>query len=360
MIAAFTTNAAHFHFGQRGIAMLASSLHITAALAASLRPPYPLFLITCVLSGLANGVADAAWNAWIGTMPNSNGLMGLLHGFYGLGAAFSPMVATLLVEQIGLEWFYFYYVLGIAAVLEACTTIPAFWTANATVYRRTHSDKSRNGEIQTGALKNTYRSPQNSKTNSIFGAFQYKATWIISAFVFLYAGIEMSLADWISSYFIDSRGFPSFSGNMIAFGYWSGLTLGRVVIGFLASRMHWGKKTVHMSLLMSLSLWLALRFVVEPAACAVVVAFLGFFIGPMFPEAVVMQAKVLPQRLQLGAIGFACAFGSAGGSFFPFLTGVIAQLHGIGVLFIVVSGMLGVSWLLWLGLPMPSAPPRTQ
>jgi fucose permease len=33
---------------------------------------------------------------------------GLLHGFYGVGAVISPLIASLLVADAGLPWYYFY------------------------------------------------------------------------------------------------------------------------------------------------------------------------------------------------------------------------------------------------------------
>jgi fucose permease len=56
-------------------------------------------------------MADSAWNAWIGNLDNANQLLGLLHGCYGIGAVISPLVASLLIADAGLPWFYFYYIM---------------------------------------------------------------------------------------------------------------------------------------------------------------------------------------------------------------------------------------------------------
>jgi hypothetical protein len=65
-----------------------------------------------VLAGFGNGLADAAWNAWIGNMANPNEVLGFLHAFYGLGAVLAPLIATTMITKgERLPWYYFYYVM---------------------------------------------------------------------------------------------------------------------------------------------------------------------------------------------------------------------------------------------------------
>ncbi|TVY47342.1 Bypass of stop codon protein [Lachnellula occidentalis] len=42
----------------------------------------------------------------------------------------------------------------------------------------------------------------------------------------------------------------------------------------------------------------------------------GFFLGPLFPAAIIVATKVLPKHLHISAIGFAAAFGGGGGACF--------------------------------------------
>lgn len=65
-----------------------------------------------MIAGFGNGLADAAWNAWIGNMANPNEVLGFLHAFYGLGAVLAPLVATTMITKgQRLPWYYFYYVM---------------------------------------------------------------------------------------------------------------------------------------------------------------------------------------------------------------------------------------------------------
>lgn len=98
---------------------------------------------------------------------------------------------------------------------------------------------------------------------------------------------------------------------------------------------------------LELLFWLVPQFYVS----AVAVGLLGFFLGPLFPAAIVAATKLLPRHLHVGAIGFAAAFGGSGAAILPFAVGAIAQAKGVQVLQPVILALLGTILLLWLGLP---------
>lgn len=93
--------------------------------------------------------------------------------------------------------------------------------------------------------------------------------------------------------------------------------------------------------------WLVPQFYVS----AIAVALQGFFLGPLFPAAVVACTKLLPKHLHVSAIGFAAAFGGSGGALFPFAVGALAQAKGVQVLQPIILALLAAIWLVWLGLP---------
>jgi fucose permease len=98
---------------------------------------------------------------------------------------------------------------------------------------------------------------------------------------------------------------------------------------------------------LELLFWLVPQFYVS----AIAIGWQGFFLGPMFPAAVVAATKLLPRHLHVSAIGFAAAFGGSGAAIFPFAVGAIAQAKGVQVLQPIVLALLAVILLLWLGLP---------
>ncbi|PGH16169.1 hypothetical protein AJ79_01936 [Helicocarpus griseus UAMH5409] len=339
--AATLNNTIHRKFGRRGVAILGPSAHVLSYIVISVHPPYPVLVIAFIFAGFGNGVIDAAWNAWIGIMANANELLGFLHGFYGLGAILSPLIATTLITKAGLSWYHFYlYVMIAAATLELAACVTVFW-----------------GETGKDFRVNIPK-PNNGKKGLMREALGKRITWVCSVFLLIYVGIEVALGGWIVTFMIQVREGGGFESGMTSTGFWLGITVGRVVLGFVTPRL--GENLAIPLYLaagvgMEILFWLVPNFVVSSVA----VAILGFFLGPLFPAAVVATTELLPGHLHVGAIGFGAAFGGSGACILPFAVGVIAQAAGVKVLQPVILAMLAVALLTWaFGVPSISGKPR--
>jgi fucose permease len=215
--AASTNNLLHKTVGQRGVAIIGPSAHMIAYIVIALHPPYPALVVVFILAGYGNGILDAAWNAWIGNLANPNELLGFLHGFYGLGAVISPLVATTMITQGGLQWYAFYYIMIGGAALELCTSAAAFWHMAGLRFRAALSDDAIRGATRA--------------------ALKTRVAWVSAVFLLIYVGIEVALGGWIVEFMIQVRKGNAFASGMTATGFWLGLTVGRVVLGFVTPRI---------------------------------------------------------------------------------------------------------------------------
>jgi len=84
---------------------------------------------------------------------------------------------------------------------------------------------------------------------------------------------------------------------------------------------------------------------------AVAVAVLGLLLGPVYPCAQTIFAKLLPRNVQMTAVGFIASAGSSGGAVAPFTTGLLAQAVGTYVLHPVCIGLFVVMLICWFVLP---------
>ncbi|KAF2255841.1 MFS general substrate transporter [Trematosphaeria pertusa] len=334
---ALLNNAIHLKFGQRGVAIIAPGCHLVAYIVIAVHPPYPVLVVIFMIAGFGNGLADAAWNAWIGNMANPNEVLGFLHAFYGLGAVLAPLVATTMITKgQRLPWYYFYYVMIGMAAIEILTSISAFRAATGAIFRE-------NNPRTTGTKDHRMK-------EALLRLPFARVTWICALFLLGYVGIEVALGGWIVKFMLEVRDGNQFASGMTATGFWMGITVGRIVLGFVTPKL--GEKlaiAIYLPLTMALELifWLVPQFYVS----AVAVALQGFFLGPLFPAAVVAATKLLPRHLHVSAIGFAAAFGGSGAAIFPFAVGAIAQAKGVQVLQPIILVLLGVIWVLWLCLP---------
>lgn len=64
-----------------------------------------------------------------------------------------------------------------------------------------------------------------------------RVTWLCALFLFFYVGVEVALGGWIVTFMITVRKGGAFASGMTATGFWLGLTIGRVVLGFVTPRI---------------------------------------------------------------------------------------------------------------------------
>ncbi|KIH95007.1 hypothetical protein SPBR_03669 [Sporothrix brasiliensis 5110] len=315
-----------------GVAILGSFGRLAGYLPMMFHPPFPVLPVIMIFPGLGNGVEDSGWNAWVGNMENANELLGFLHGAYGLGATIAPLIATAMVTKANLPWYTFYYLMVGLSGLGIALGAMAFWGATGRIHRESH--KSTTGQQRT-TTRRVLREP---------------ITWLMAIFLLGYVGVEVSLGGWITTFMLNDRHAENFAAGLSVTGFWLGITVGRLVLGFVTGRI--GEKlAITVYLLSSIGLQLLYWLVPSFIASAIFVGFLGVFLGPLFPAAVVAATKLLPHDFHVSAIGFAAAFGSGGGALFPFAVGAIAQSKGVEVLQPIVVAILGFILITWCFLP---------
>ncbi|MCJ1474729.1 hypothetical protein MMC13_003389 [Lambiella insularis] len=329
---ALLNNRIHMVLGQLGIAYIAPGVRLVAYIVISQHPPFPVLVLVFILAGFGNGLEDAAWNAWIGNMQNANEVMGFLHGAYGLGGTLAPLIATAMITEWHLEWYKFYYIMIGISFTELWAAVIVFWEATGKRFRNDHARTS---------------DKEGSRTKE---ALSSRVVWICAVFLLIYVGIEVAVGGWVVSFMGTVRGSTPFAAGMAETGFWLGITIGRLVLGFVTGRI--GEKlAVMIYLALATGLHLIFYLVPNQYVSFVAVALEGFFLAPLFPAAVIAATKLLPPYLHVGGIGFAAAFGAAGACIFPFIVGAIAQAKGVQVLMPIVLAMLVADAAVWALLP---------
>lgn len=161
----------HLLIGRRGIAIFAPSCKLIAYVVIAVHPPYPAVVAILAVAGLGNGVVDAAWNAWIGQLAQTNQLLGLMHGFYGLGATIAPLIATSMIAKAHLGWWTFFYLMAALVAVEIATGAAAFWSETGAKYTGANRTDGENKGMTRQALKQ-------------------RVTWICAVFLLCYVGLE--------------------------------------------------------------------------------------------------------------------------------------------------------------------------
>ncbi|GME96697.1 unnamed protein product [Ambrosiozyma monospora] len=291
--------------------------------------------------GIGNAMGVSQQNLFLSRFENSSFYLGCYHGCYGIGATVSPLIATAMVNS-GVKWSYFYFILlglgtfnliNLWLAFGGCEVDMKEWgevtgdrleqeTQSVEVknlnldYRNEANDVS----INAGAVEDIEPvSPKRTEIQSVLRNFH---TWLFAIFLLLYQGAEVVVGGWVVTFLEDYRDGSKKSTGYIASGFWAGLTVGRLVITPMAHKFLGSKRSITLTIVISIICavltWTIPCIPVE----AVFVALVGMFSGPMFPLMVTVISDVIPLKIQFLSMTIISAFGSSGGAIFPFIVGI--------------------------------------
>jgi fucose permease len=310
--AALSNNWIHYQVGQRGIAFLGPLFRLIGYVPIVFRPKFPLLPILFMFTGFGSGIEDSAYNAWVGNMHQTNELLGIIHGAFGLGATVAPIISSTMVAKLKMPWYSFYYIFILVVCVELSFGLWAFWGATGAAHREKLHKGGSGGGARTATV---LREP---------------VTWLIAIFLLLYAGAEVSLGGWIPTFMMEERHADGLLAGVTATLFWLGLSLGRIVLGFVTGRV--GER-------LAITAYLVLCIAFQ----------LAYWLIPT--TAIVVATQVLPTEYHISAIGFSSAIGGGGAAVLPFVVGAIAEGHGVGVLQPIILAVLVFLIGIWVCLP---------
>ena len=257
-----------------------------------------LFFIT----GITTAAVDVGGNTlliWIHGKGVSPFMVGL-HFFFGVGALIAPLVVGLTIRTSG-DIIWAYWILA-----SICLPLSVlFFTL-------------RSPEHTSGFEK------RDSKSNGGL------LVVLITVFIFLHVGAELSFGGWIYSYAVSLNLADETSAAYMTSLYWGSLTLGRLVSVFVALKM----KTSNILLVdlagCILAVLLLLAFPTVSLVSWIATAILGFSVAAILPSSLTYAGEnldVTGRVMRWFIIGI-----GAGNMFFPWLIGQFFEKRGPVVL----------------------------
>jgi MFS family permease len=162
----------------------------------------------------------------------------------------------------------------------------------------------------------------------------------------------VSLGSWSYSFLTEERHGPTLLSGWSVSGYWLGLTLGRLALGKVATRI--GNRRLIEGCLAGVVIGILLIWwIPSPLLSAFGLCLTGFSLGPIFPTTIALTSDIVPSRILPSAIGFLASLGSMGGALFPWVAGNIAQHIGLWTLLPYIITLTIVMLFLWIMLQKP-------
>ncbi|KAG9029829.1 hypothetical protein FRB95_004881 [Tulasnella sp. JGI-2019a] len=321
-----------FGFGKLLVAGAAIQVAMYAIM--SPPPPFPVLCITYVINGFVIAVQDAQANTFIACIPrNGSTNMGILHSIYGFGGFTSPWVATQFASRR--RWSFHFLVSMSIAVLNTILFTYMFRGKRQEYFIPESTHTNENGEPQTEQTTQT-------KYKLIL---RHRSVQLLSAYILVYLGAGTTIGGWIVTYLQQRRnGGPS--AGYVSSGFSGGLTLGRAVLIPLTKWIG-SNRVIYVYLALAIALEATIWSVNSLIGNAIAVSFVGLFLGPMYPIAMIVASDIIPPRLLGGAIGFISAIGQAGSAIFPFLNGALTNRFGVRVMEPLVVALLFALMGIW-------------
>ena len=249
-------------------------------------------------------------------------LLNGLHFIWGVGASLSPiLMAQTMIRSGGITVGY---------IFLACLTLPVFfWLVRLPSPENMHQEE---------------RDPEDDAPLSL--------VILIGAFLFLYTGVEAGMGSWIYTFALGTNLMQAAEAAYLNSAFWGTLTLGRLAIIPLATRLR-----PRVILLMALSGALASVSILLLAGQSrgwiwVGVAGLGFSFASIFPTTLSFAERRMNLSGKLTGRFFACS--SGGAMVLPWLIGQFYESRGPRVLLWAVWGgvfLAGIIFYFMVGFP---------
>ena len=243
--------------------------------------------------------------------------------FCGVGGLGGGFLIGFLIKDLGFHWQSIYYVFSILAMIVAVwvflTNIP--------------EAHDKHGEKPT--------------TNDYINLVKNPLMIMFAMGIFVYVGIEVGVATWISTFLVDKFDMMKSTAAMVVGLYWGFLALGRFAGGILLTYLNTSKALLLYAIGAFISLTLA---VVAPDKMVSAICFIlvGFFASIMFPSIFSLCVNSFDKKEEGAVAGILCTT-IVGGAVTAPVIGFLDKLTSLPIALIIV-GVLSFGYIGFIGL----------
>ena len=268
-----------------------------------------LLFLSLFVIGIACGIYEVGINALTADLSDKDAgkAMNYLHFFFGAGAMLGPIVVASL-PLLHIPWRTAFFSAMIFPIL-----VSALLLGVKNLPQKVH--------------------PKETMEKTILGSL---FLWISGVALFFYVGLEVTAYSWTALYW-EAKSFPWLAASVIPLFFWIALTAGRILAGKIADKAGLARFVI---LTASLAVISAAFWTVLPMSWSVIamVLVLGLSLAGIYPTVMAFVTSRFPGKSGK-IVAFLTIFGSLGGFVIPSGFGKIADISGIAVLPLALTGI---------------------
>ncbi len=290
-------------FGTGNVTAFSTILTVAGLLGMSYVHHPIFFFLLAIPLGFGGGAIDSGLNNYV-ALHYSAAQMNFLHCFYGIGVSVSPyLLSFALAGENG--WRGGYHVVAAAQGVIALVSV-----LSLPLWKKV-GEKDAAEEAAPRAL-------------SLVEMLKMPAVRL-DALAFLFScSVEVIAGAWSSTFFVNARGLTPDVAASVTMLFYVGLALSRFLSGILANKLtSWQMIFFSGGIVAAAIVGLLLPLPVPLSACALF--FVGFGIGPVFPNLTHLAPKNFGREVSGSIIGLQMAASSAGIMAMPILFGNLVQ-----------------------------------
>ena len=305
-------------FGAGKVTAVSVLMTAAALLGFSVSSEYWMLVLWTIPYGLGAGAVDAALNNYV-ALHYAARHMSWLHCFWGVGAAASPYIMSFALSG-GHGWHSGYQIVGI---IQLVLTVLLF--ATLPLWKKVRPPKEKE-EVQ--AAKDNPPAPA-QKPGLLTTLKTAGVIPMLIAFC-SYSAVEQTTALWASSYLVQQRGMAAETAAGFASLFFLGITVGRLLSGFVSERLG-DKRLIRLGILLIL-IGIGLSALPWNLGVLVGLVVIGFGCAPVYPSIIHATPFNFGAASSQAVIGVEMAGAYIGTTFLPPLFGWLASQITIGLL----------------------------
>ncbi|MEG1125470.1 MAG: MFS transporter [Oscillospiraceae bacterium] len=295
-------------FGTGRVMIVSVSLTAAALLGIALAPSYIWLCFLAVPLGIGGGAVDAGLNNFVALHYKASH-MSWLHCFWGFGATAGPIIMGGALSLTG-KWQNGYLTVGIIQI-----AVVALLFLSLPLWKKYEP-------VPPGAEK-----ADHEKKLSPFKL--PGAASAVSSF-FFYCALETATGLWAASYLVENKGLSSVTAAKWASVFYLGITVGRLVSGFVAMKIS-GKSLIFIGQSICLCGAVLIALPLGNIFSAIGLAVVGLGCAPIYPSMIHETPRRFGAENSGALIGFQMACAYMGNLIVPPLIGVLGTVTGLWV-----------------------------